>query len=354
MMGLSRYSLHALAFVMPLFNLTYWMTAPHAHPLWWTLPLVLVIGADFWAAPDRRQPEPRSSEGWFDVVLWALSGLQLLNVTGLAWVISEAGFFSLEAAVGIFLIGSGSGYSAVVVAHELVHRPQSKFRQLGRLLMSTVVYEHFSTEHVRGHHKRVGTEDDPSTARYGEHFWAFIRRTVPAQFGSAWNLELKRLRRPKLPWYAFEQRHNRVLQGLVVGWGLVAICAAVFGPGAAMGHLLQALWAIVLLEAVNFIEHWGLLRAGTRVSTLDSWDSESWLTLYTLVGLSRHADHHAHAARPYPDLRWFDESPKMPWGYYATAITAIVYDAAVRRRMDAELRRKGLGPYSEQAARAAK
>jgi len=78
------------------------------------------------------------------------------------------------------------------------------------------------------------------------------------------------------------------------------------------------------------------------------------LTLYTLVGLSRHADHHAHAARPYSDLRWFDESPKMPWGYYATAITAIVYDAAVRRRMDTELRRKELGPYSVQAARAAK
>ena len=354
MLGLSRYTLHALAFVMPVFNLMFWVTAPHVQPLWWALPLLMVIGADFWAGPDRRQPEAHDAEWVFDLVLWGLSAIQLLNVAGLAWLVSGTGLFSLEAAVGIFIIGAGSGYSAIVVAHELVHRPQNRYRQLGRLLLSTVLYEHFATEHVRGHHKRVATGDDPATARYGEHFWPFFFRTVPGQFRSAWALELKRLKRPNLPWHAWAQRHNRVAQGVVMGWGLLLLVAFTLGPDAALAHLLQAFWAVLLLESVNFIEHWGLQRYGKRVGTIDSWDSESWLTLYTLVGLSRHADHHAHAARPYSDLRWFDESPKMPWGYYATAITAIVYDAAVRRRMDAELRRKELGPYSVQAARAAK
>ncbi|MCA9572586.1 MAG: fatty acid desaturase, partial [Myxococcales bacterium] len=162
---------------------------------------------------------------------------------------------------------------------------------------------------------------------------------------SAWRLECKRLGDVDLGLLDQRQLHNRVLQGLVVGWGTVALLLALGGIWAALAFVLQAAWAVLLLEAVNYIEHWGLERAGSRVTTVDSWDSESSWTYYTLVGLSRHADHHANAARPYQDLRWFDESPKMPWGYWATAITAIFANPWVRSRYEAELRRRELGPF---------
>ena len=102
---------------------------------------------------------------------------------------------------------------------------------------------------------------------------------------------------------------------------------------------------MVTLEAVNWFEHWGLTRAGKRPTTIDSWDAESQMTLYSLVGLSRHADHHAHSGRPYQKLRHFDESPKLPYGYLALTIFTLFRERWVRGLLDAELRRKALGPY---------
>ncbi len=345
MVTLRRFALHSLAFLMPLYTLAWGLTAPHDGTVGlWLLPLILAIAWDFWAAPARSQPEPVSS--WpFDAALYALAGLQLVNVALLLRA-ATLGLGLQDAIDGVLLVGSASGYSAIVVAHELVHRPQPHFRLLGRLLLCTVLYEHFATEHVRGHHKRIGTAEDPATARHGERLWPFLRRTVPGQLASAWRLECKRLGDERLSLLDPRQRSNRVLQGLVVGWGGALLALLALGPVAFGVLVLQAAWAVLLLEAVNYIEHWGLQRQGARVTTVDSWDAEGWWTYYTLVGLSRHADHHANAARPYQDLRWFDESPKMPWGYWATAVTAIFANPVVRARYDAELRRRGLGPYA--------
>jgi alkane 1-monooxygenase len=141
------------------------------------------------------------------------------------------------------------------------------------------------------------------------------------------------------------QLRNRVLHGLLAGWGLAVGLWAGLGFTVFAAFVLQAAVAVLLLETINYIEHWGLERAGKRVTFVDSWDSEGWFTYYSLVGLSRHADHHAHAARPYQQLRWFEESPKLPWGYWATSVTAIFANPVVRRRMDQELRARGLGRY---------
>jgi alkane 1-monooxygenase len=286
-------------------------------------------------------------------VLLLLTVLQPINVALLLRVIAIAGLGSWDSVLGIVLVGASSGYSAIVVAHELVHRPQRHLQLLGRLLLCTVLYEHFATEHVRGHHKRIGTPDDPATARYGERLWAFVARTVPAQFVSAWRLESKRLGDVDMRVWDRRQLRNRVLHGLLAGWGLALAIGAVLGPAVFSAFMLQAVVAVLLLETINYIEHWGLVRAAGRVTTVDSWDAEGWFTFYSLVGLSRHADHHAHAARPYQQLRWFDESPKMPWGYWATGVTAIFANPVVRRRMDQELRARGLGPYRASVQREA-
>ena len=89
----------------------------------------------------------------------------------------------------------------------------------------------------------------------------------------------------------------------------------------------------------------------TRISPSDSWDTTSWFTLYTLVGLSRHADHHAWAARPYVRLRHREESPKLPSGYFGMVFLALARPRRFRRLMTAELERCQLGPFAAPPAR---
>jgi hypothetical protein len=117
------------------------------------------------------------------------------------------------------------------------------------------------------------------------------------------------------------------------------------GPAFAV-FLLQALIAVRLLEAVNYFEHYGLVRRSRRVQPVDSWDTDSAFTLYTLVGLSRHADHHAYASRPYQQLRHFDDSPKLPYGYFGTVVFLIVRNKRFLAVMEKELQRRQLGPYA--------
>jgi alkane 1-monooxygenase len=341
---------HLACFVLPLTSLVFVTTGPHAAwaaPLF-LLPLVASMFADYYSGPERRAPSPALPAVPFNAVLYMLVALQVMNVVLFARLIGQAGLFSMDAWAGIILVGINSGYSGIVVAHELVHRASPLQRNLGRLLLVTVLYEHFATEHVRGHHARIGTEEDPATARFDETWWRFFARTVPGQFRSAWQLEERRLDARGLRGLRRLASHQ-VLQGIVAETGLAAGLGLVFGPGALLAHVAQAAHAVMALEAVNYFEHWGLTRRSRRVTPVDSWDTESRFTLYTLVGLSRHADHHAYASRPYQQLRHWEESPKLPYGYFVMVSLVIARNTLARRMLKKELRRKGLGPYGEPA-----
>jgi alkane 1-monooxygenase len=349
--ALRIWALHLLAFVLPLSTLAFLATAPYSA--WGALPwLAVVVGsvaADQRSRSELRQPAARLARRPFDAVLYVLAGLQLVNVGLGAFVVGSHGFWHVDTLVAVLLVGINSGYSGMVVAHELIHRREKHRKRLGRALLCSVLYEHFSTEHVRGHHARVGTPEDPATARFGESFGAFLRRTVPAQLRSAWRLEGLRLGDADMPLVDRRQLRNRVLHGKLAEWCVAFAILGGLGAGAFAFHLLQASLAVLLLEAVNYFEHWGLRRRGRKPSPSDSWDTESAFTLYTLVGLSRHADHHAFATRPYPQLRHWQESPKLPSGYFGMVAMVLFRNAELRRLLTEELRRRGLGPFAEGA-----
>jgi alkane 1-monooxygenase len=346
------WALHLLSFVLPLSTLAFLATAPHGR--WAAVPwLAVIVGSvlvDRRSRPELRQPAARLARRPFDAVLYVLAALQLANVGLGAFVVAAHGFWRIDTLVALLLVGVNSGYSGIVVAHELIHRRERSLRRLGRLLLCSVLYEHFSTEHVRGHHARVGTPEDPATARFGESFGVFLRRTLPAQLRSAWRLEGLRLGDADLPLLDRRQLQSRVLHGKLVEWGLAFAILGGLGAGAFAFHLLQAALAVLLLESVNYFEHWGLVRRGRKPSPTDSWDSGSAFTLYTLVGLSRHADHHAFATRPFQQLRHWDESPKLPYGYFGMVEMVLFRNAELRRLMTEELRRRGLGPFAETGA----
>ena len=256
----------------------------------------------------------------------------------------------IDMIVTSIVIGVSAGYSGFVVGHELIHRREKHLRLLGRLVLASNCYEHFATEHIRGHHPRVGTAADPATARFGSTYNEFFRYTVPAQFKSAWHLEKVRLGDENLPAFDLRWLQHRVLQGVVLEVAMLVGIAVFFGASALITYLLCALTSVRLLEAVNYFEHWGLVRKGKGVRTMDSWDTDSWFTLYTLVGLSRHADHHATASRPYEQLRYFENSPKLPFGYFGMVVTAVARNERFRELMTEELKRRKLGPFYEEPA----
>lgn len=332
--------LHLLTFVLPGWTLAYIATGPHGPigALAGLLPIAGLLVLDVVAPQESRPPDDRLPAGFFDGLLHVLTALHLAVIAVLPFHVA-AGGPTVGSLVAIVLAGNTSA-QGIVLAHELIHRRAPRFHQAGRLLLAGVLYEHFATEHLRGHHRLVATPDDPATARYGEHFLPFLLRTVPAQFRSAWRLEARRLRGTPV----FTLR-NRVLQGLFVGWGAVLVVGMTTGPVGLAAHLGQAAFAVLMLEGVNYIEHWGLTRAARHVQVEDSWDSAGGLTYYLLIGLARHGDHHANAARPWQDLRLFDATPKLPWGYMATTYAAVFANRLLRPRLEAELQAKRLGPF---------
>ena len=339
---------HGLAFGFPVYAFVFLVTGPHqgASALLFVVPLLLHVLADAFSPPLHRQPRAGVPAWPFDLILYLLAAVQLLNVALLGRLFAAQAFWSWDTLAAIVVVGGNTGYSAIVVAHELIHRPGRWHQQLGRLLMCTALYEHFYTEHLRGHHARVATPEDPATARYGETFAHFYFRTVPAQFRSAWRLEARRLGDEDMPLGDRRLLRSRVLHGLVVEWSLAIGLGLAAGPAAFFVFLLQALFASRALEVVNYFEHWGLLRTGRRVQFVDSWDTDSWVTYYSLTGLSRHADHHASGSRPYQELRVRPEAPRLPRGYLSLFPLVLAQNRKFQRLMTAELERRQLGPFA--------
>ncbi|WFR74073.1 alkane 1-monooxygenase [Prescottella defluvii] len=144
---------------------------------------------------------------------------------------------------------------------------------------------------------------------------------------SAWRLEKARLERlDKGPWTI----HNDVLNAWLMSVALFVVLIAVFGWQVVPYLVLQAVFGFALLEAVNYLEHYGLLRQHTasgryeRCTPAHSWNSDHLTTNIFLYHLQRHSDHHANPTRRYQTLRSMDTAPQLPAGYAAMIVLAYV------------------------------
>lgn len=349
---------HLVSLLLPVNALVFLFTGPHVWYVapWFMLPVVFAFVVDRSDRVERRQPAADLPAWPFDALVYFLGLLQLAAVFGIGHLFAAQDLFSVDMVVLVTVVGGSSGFS-IITAHELIHRRKPWERLFGRLLLCTVLQEHFFTEHLRGHHVRVGTPEDPATARFGESYRDFYRRTVPAQLRSAWRLEKKRLGDPEMSLFDARMLRNRILHGAAVGWGMAFALALTCGWVAFAAFVVQAFFASRLLEAVNYFEHWGLMRSGTRVRPRDSWDTHSWFTYYGLTGLSRHADHHYEPTRPFQQLRVQEGVPMLPSGYVVTTDWVMAKNDEFQRLAAAELKRCRLGPFApgapEEAAAAA-
>jgi alkane 1-monooxygenase len=241
---------------------------------------------------------------------------------------------SLDAALAVIVVGVGGAFSSMITAHELIHRRGAISRWLGRALLWTVVYDHFFTDHLRGHHRTVGTAQDVLTARRDETFLRYLARSWPGEIRSAWRIEVGRTAgRPPLRGLAA----NEVARGVAAEASLLVALGLYGGLAAVALFVAQAALAHLLVAAVNFFEHWGIVREAGRVGGKHAWDSTAPLSHYALLGLSFHADHHVHAARTFDRLELREESPKLPRGYFAMVFLVLFRSSKARHLLGAEL-----------------
>ncbi|MCK6613913.1 MAG: alkane 1-monooxygenase [Ignavibacteriaceae bacterium] len=228
------------------------------------------------------------------------------------------------------------GGIGITVAHELIHRPQRWLKLAGELLLLPVLYIHFTIEHVRGHHKHVGTHRDPATAFYGEHIFGFWIKSVTGSYRSAWELELARLKKSGKGFFSLS---NAMIFYTLATAGFFGGIYLLYGSYTFLLFLLTAVVSFTLLEIVNYIEHYGLERMEKepgrfeKVEMHHSWNSNTYISRYFLFELTRHSDHHMNAAREYQILRDMEESPRHPTGYPGMILLALI-PSLWRRVMD--------------------
>jgi alkane 1-monooxygenase len=214
-------------------------------------------------------------------------------------------------------LGMACGVLGINAAHELGHRNTWYEQFMSKILLLTTLYMHFFIEHNRGHHKNVSTADDPASSRYGENIYSFYFRTISGSWFSAWHLEKERLAKEK---HNYLTIHNEMIQFQLLQLALIITIYIIFGSTTLLYFLIAALIGILLLETVNYIEHYGLRRKKNgeryeRTMPIHSWNSNHPLGRMILLELSRHSDHHYMSNRKYQLLRHYDESPQMPTGY---------------------------------------
>lgn len=276
--------------------------------------------------------------GWNPAYPWVrLSGLgDFFIAHGFGGLTSPTLEMSLAAKVALtFALGTLGGLG-INVAHELGHKKEHLERWLARIALAQVFYGHFYVEHNRGHHVRVATPPDPASSRLGESFYAFWPRTVIGSLRSAWDLEKTRLRRRGThPFHLDNDVLNAWLMSVVLFGGVIAA----FGTTVIPWLLIQAVWGFTLLEIINYVEHYGMLRQKLesgryeRVAPRHSWNSNNLATNVLLYHLQRHSDHHANPTRRYQALRDFTDAPRLPTGYAGMIDLALV-PGAFRRVMD--------------------
>jgi alkane 1-monooxygenase len=327
--------------------------------MWWAGPFVVfalipaldyVIGKDSSNPPDsilRRLEDDRYYR-------WCTYAFIPIQYAGLAFACSKwaGGHLSAIEALGLAVTVGMVGGIAINTAHELGHKRPRHEKWLAKVALAQSCYGHFFIEHNRGHHVRVATPGDPASSRMGESFWEFLPRTVWGSLKSAVQLEKQRLDRVDEP---FLSPRNDILNAWAMSVVLFAALIAIFGWSVAPWLVVQAVISFSLLEVVNYLEHYGLLRQKLddgryeRCRPVHSWNSDNIASNVFLYHLQRHSDHHAHPTRRYQALRHFEDLPELPSGYasmillaYATPLWFRVMDPLVVDHYGGEVTRANI------------
>ena len=228
----------------------------------------------------------------------------------------------LQTIGAIWVVGYLFALVGATVGHELSHRQGWILQAAAHLLLGFTLNPSFVLYHVHLHHRRVGNYDDASTARRGERLLVFFGRAVYGQFAQAAAVEAARLRRKGIPVWSLR---NRLILAFAAPVSITAALALVGGPRAVLFFGLAALLGRFFHELINFVQHYGLVRAeNAPIRPRHSWDCYHRLSNVLHYNLPRHSDHHMFATKPFWDLDITEDVPMLPYGYQTMGSIALV------------------------------
>ena len=304
---------------------------------WWILILpastwYLFSGLDFFTGLDTENRDvetPETSLHWYRMITLIWVPIQLLTIFGIMFFVMNSNHLSwLEEWTLFAALGVLSGTIGINYSHELMHQRPTIERWAADVLLASVLYSHFRSEHLLVHHRHVATPRDPVTARYGEGFWHFFQRVLRQCLLSAFRAEKAMLARKGLPWH---HRSNPFWIYVALQTGFILLAALIGGWWGVFLFTVQAFWAVFQLELVNYVEHYGLTRkhlGGEKyehVLPRHSWNGAYRASNWLLINLQRHSDHHYKPNRRFPLLQTYpeDEAPHLPYGYPVMTMAAL-------------------------------
>lgn len=281
--------------------------------------------------PDNADPQTDDATIFpYTLVTLIWFPVQAALLVTMLWYVPQAAHLGpFEKFAAFFGVGILSGTIGINYSHELMHQKSQAERWLADLLLASVLYSHFRSEHLRVHHTHIGTPRDTVTARYNEGFHRFFPRVLRQSARSAWAAEAAMLARKSLPVHDLSNPFWRygALQA-----GFLLLAAALGGWLGLALFLVQAFTAIWQLELVNYVEHYGLTRRHLgsgkyeHVLPRHSWNASHRASNWLLINLQRHSDHHYKPDRRFPLLQTYeaDEAPQLPYGYPLMTMAAMI------------------------------
>jgi len=299
------------------------------------LPAILLYVAvpllELFISPDHNnfneaEIESRANDRYFDYFLYAFTFILVTVLLFFLYAISNPNLATLDFIGRTISMGVLCGI-AINLGHELGHRPNRFEQFLGEIALLISFENHFLPYHNLGHHRFVATPKDPATARRNELVYTFWFRSQFGSYFQAWKFEFEKLRRRKVSIFSLQ---NRMLGYTLAQVIFVVTIYIFFGWKTLFAFTIAAIIGKLMLETVNYIEHYGLTRKMDkkgkyeRVMPKHSWNSDHVISRSIMLELSRHSDHHFKASKHYQILDSFDESPQMPTGYPGMMIFALI------------------------------
>jgi NAD(P)H-flavin reductase/ferredoxin len=275
---------------------------------WLALPLLmLIVFSGMWAVSDG---DPLGFGTWLQS--WSTYDVFAARVRTQDHLVA---LFMIEALM-IGMVGT-------ITAHELTHRTWDPVSMLvGRWLLAFSFDTNFAIEHVYGHHRYVSTVEDPATAPRGRNVYFHILASTLKGNISAWKIETSRLRKKHLAVLGFR---NTVIRGQLMSLALLGAACAMGGLRCALFFTACGLGGKALLEIVNYMEHYGMVRNPlTPVQPRHSWNTNRCVSSWTMFNLTRHSHHHAQGEVPFHELKPYPEAPMMINGYLTTILVAMI------------------------------
>ena len=303
---------------------------------WTFLPLIYAFGLvpvfDHWFGKSSHnhsseETEKIKTERIFSWLLYLAVPVLWVETFWMLWHVANHNMPWIDFIGNTIGMGLLCGVIGINVAHELGHRNGNLNKVFCHLLLLRSLYLHFYIEHNKGHHRNVATPNDAATAFYNESVYKFWFRVIFSSVHSAWQIETRERKRKGLNEYSFG---NRIIQYFILEIVSVLLVFFFFGTKALCIFVLSASIGILLLETVNYIEHYGLRRNKINefryedVQVWHSWNSDYYFGRWVLFELTRHSDHHLEPSREYQVLRSHPHSLELPSGYPAMMLLALI------------------------------